>query len=156
MLKYCLFSIAIILLFSILIGLFYQIFTDEPISILTFFDNRFNDLLGNEIFLLIQVVVMLLGIWFIGGISGNLIIDKGKSKFKVSVLTVLMLWVLLFISLTLNAAIENTMIWGVKGFISALTGWLIYGLLLFLLLGIIHGLTMGYFIGREIKIKGEN
>ena len=116
----------------------------------------FKDVGGNEIFLLIQLAVILLGIWFIGGISGQLIIDKGKSKFKVSVLTIFMLWILLFVSSTFSAAIENTMTWGIKGFGSAVSGWLIYGLFLFLILGIIHGLTMGYFMGREIYRKGQN
>jgi hypothetical protein len=156
LLKYCFFSVAIILLFPVLIGLFYQSFTDEPISILTFFKNMFKDVSGNEIFLLIQVAVSLLGIWFVGGISGQLIIDKGKSKFKVSVLTIFMLWILLFASSTFSAAIENTMTWGIEGFGSAVSGWLIYGLFLFLILGIIHGLTMGYFMGREIYRKGQN
>ena len=138
-----------------LIGLSYQVFTDEPISVLTFFQNIFKDAVGNEIFLLIQIIVVLAGIWLFGGISGQLIIDKGKSKFMVSVLTIFMLWVLLFVSSTLSAAIENTITWGTKGFGSAVTGWLIYGLFLFLMLGIIHGLTMGYFMGREIKRKGQ-
>ena len=109
---------------------------------------------GNEIFLLIQIIVVLIAIWFLGGISGQLIIDKEKSKFKVSVLTIFMLWILLFISSTLSTAIENTITWGTKGFGSTVTGWLIYGLFLFLILGITHGLTMGYFLGKEIERKG--
>ena len=115
----------------------------------------FKDIVGNEIFLLIQIVVLLFGIWSFGGLSGRLIIDKGKSKFKVSVLTIFMLWVLLFVSSALTVAIENTITWGIKGFGSAVTGWLIYGLFLFLILGMVHGLTFGYFMGREIKRKGN-
>ena len=82
MLKYCFFSVALILAIPILIGLFYQVFTDEPISVSTFFQNMFKDVVGNEIFLLIQIAVLLFGIWSFGGLSGRLIIDKGKSKFK--------------------------------------------------------------------------
>ncbi len=116
----------------------------------------FKDVGGNEIFLLIQLVVILVGIWLIGGISGQLIIDKGKSKFKVSVLTIFILWILLFVTSTFSVAIENTMTWGVQGFGSAVSGLLIYGLFLFLILGIVNGLMMGYFMGREIYRKGQN
>ena len=116
----------------------------------------FKDADGNSIFLLIQIIVVLIAIWFFGGIAGQLIIDKEKSKFKVSVLTIFMLWILLFISSTLSAAIENTINWGAKGFGSAVTGWLIYGLFLFLILGTIHGLSIGYFMGKEIERKGLN
>ena len=156
LLKYCLFSVAIVLAVPVVIGLIYGVFTDEPVSFLIFFENMFNDAVGDGIFLVLPVVVILMGIWFMGGISGRLIIDKEKSKFKVSILTFFVLWVLLFISLTLSDAIENSIIWGAKGFGSAVTGWLIYGLFLFLILGIIHGLTMGYFMGREIKRKGQS
>jgi hypothetical protein len=155
LLKYCFFSVAIILVIPIFVGFFYQIYTNEPISFLTYFQNIFKDADGNEIFLLIQVIVTFTGIWFLGGISGQLIIDKQKSKFKVSVLTIFILWVLLFISSTLSSAIENTITWGTKGFESAVIGWLIYGLFPYLIFGIIHGLTMGYFMGREIRKKGQ-
>ena len=154
LLKYCFFSVAIALTIPVIIGLSYQIFTNEPISIVTFFKNMFKDADGNSIFLLIQIIVVLIAIWFFGGIAGQLIIDKEKSKFKVSVLTIFMLWILLFISSTLCAAIENTINWGAKGFGSAVTGWLIYGLFLFLILGTIHGLSIGYFMGKEIERKG--
>ncbi len=153
--KYCLFSVALVLVLTVVIGLFYQIFTDEPISIITFFKNIFGDVVGNEIFLLIPLGAILTGIWIMGGLTGQLIIDRHKSKFMVSVLTFFMLWVLLFISLTLSNAIENSITWGAKGFSSAVTGWLIYGLILYLIIGLIHGLTMGYFMGREIKRKGQ-
>lgn len=154
LLKYCFISIAIILAIPVVIGLYYQVFTDEPRSVITFIKNMFKDIKGNEVFLLIQVIVMLTGIWFFGGIAGKLIIDKGKPKLKVSVLTIFMLWILLFISSTLTAAIENTITWGTKGFSSAVTGWIMYGLFLFILFGIIHGLTLGYFMGKEIDKKG--
>jgi len=155
LLKYCFFSVAIVLTIPIVIGLTYQIFTDEPISVVTFYKNMFRDADGNEIFLLIQIVVVLTGVWLFGGAAGRLIIDKEKSKFRVGVLTIFMLWVLLFISSTLSAGIENAITWGARGFGSAVTEWLIYGLFLFLILGLIHGLTMGYFMGREIKRKGQ-
>ena len=155
LLKYSFFSVAIALAIPLLIGLFYQVFKDEPINLLTFFQNSFKDIVGNEIFLLIQVIVILIGIWLFGGIAGQLIIEQEKSKFKVSVLTIFMLWVLLLIRSTFSTAIENTITSGTNGFGSAITNWLIYGLVLFLILGIIHGLTIGYFMGREIKSKGQ-
>ncbi len=155
LLKYCFLSFAIFLSIPIIIGLTYEIFTDESGSFVTFYNNMINDADGNEIFLLVQIVVVLTGIWLFGGTAGRLIIDKEKSKFMVGVLTIFMLWVLLFISLTLSSGIENTITWGVKGFGSAVSGWLIYGLFLFLTFGVVHGLTMGYFMGREIKLKGQ-
>lgn len=155
LLKYCFFSVAIVLAFPLAIGLFYQVFTDEPISIATFFKNIFKDVNGNVTFLIVQIAVVLTGIWLFGGIAGRLIIDKEKPEFKVGVLTIFILWLLLFIGSTLSSGIENMIAWGAKGFGSAITGWLIYGLFLFLILGLVHGSIMGYFMGREIKRKGQ-
>lgn len=148
-------SLVVILTISIVTGVTYQIFADEPINVATFPDNFLKNLDGNEVFVLIQILVILAGIWLIGGTAGRRIIDKNNPKFLTGALTFFLLWVLLFTSSTLTAAIENSMIWGQKGFGSAVTGWIIYGLFLFLIFGIVHGLTMGYFMGREIKRKGE-
>lgn len=154
LLKYCFFSVAIIFVIPVIIGLSLQLFTGEPKSVLIFYKNLFKEVVENGLFILIQVIVSLIGIWLFGGLSGRLIIDKEKYKFKISVLTIFFLWILIFISSTLSSAIENTITWGIEGFGSAVRGWLIYGLFPFLILGVIHGLTVGYFIGREVKIKG--
>lgn len=140
----------------IFIGVISHFSSGQSLSIGFFFKSIFEDVNDNVIFLLIPTIALLVGIWLFGGIAGQLIIDKGKSEFKYGFLTVFMLWILLFISSTLSAAIENSVTWGLKGFGGAIIGWLVYGLFLFLILGIIHGLIMGYFIGKEIKIIGEN
>ena len=155
LLKYCLISVAVILIIPLVIGLAFQIFTDEQMSIATFFDILLKDLDGNEIFILTQILVIMTGIWLIGGAAGRLIIDKESPSFWVGGLTFFLLWVILFTSSTLTSAIENTMTWGQKGFESAVMGWLIHGLFLFLIFGVVHGLAMGYLMGQEMKRKGR-
>jgi hypothetical protein len=144
----------VFLAIPIVIGLTYQIFTDEPVSILTFFGNLITDIDDNRIFYIVQALVLLLGIWLIGGTAGRLIVKQNTSRFLVGGLTLFLLWILLFISSTLTTAIKNSIIWGQKGFESVVANWMIYGLFLYLMLGVVHGLTMGYFLGREIKEKG--
>ena len=150
--KYCLISLGIIAVIPTVIALITQISVD---TILTFHHNLIQDLKGNEIFIAIQVIVLIVGIWFIGGKIGQHIIEKGKSKYLVGGFTLFMLWVLLFVSSAITAAIGNTIYWGPDGFEAALLGWVAYGLLLYLCFGVIHGLTMGYFLGWEVKKRGN-
>ncbi|MEX2484831.1 MAG: hypothetical protein WED10_09730 [Brumimicrobium sp.] len=152
--KYILISLIIILVLPLLIALFYNTFTDGSLSVSNYYSNLTKGLIEDFSFLIALLIILLIGIWFIGGLTGRLIIDKNKPKFLIGALAFFSLWVLLFLSLTLLTAIENTFTWGLSGFESAVTGWIIYGLIMFLIFGIIHGLTMGYFYGNELnKIK---
>ena len=65
------------------------------------------------------------------------------------------MWFLLFITCAVTGGIMNSINYGLNGFKSAFMNWTVYGLLPFLLFGIIHGLTTGYFLGREIKKRGR-
>lgn len=152
--KYSIISVAVFFAFPIIIGLFYQIFTNEPISVNIFFENLKHDLKGNEFFVLTQIIVILFGIWIFGGIAGRLIIGQKRNKFFIGWLTIFLLWILLFFSCTLTDGITHFSKYKQNGFISELTGWLGYGLSLYILLGAVHGLIIGNFLGREIFKNG--
>lgn len=153
LLKYCLISLAVILTIPIAIGLSYQVFTQEPISIKTFFVNLFNDIKGNQIFLLVQVLLILTAIWLIGGFAGQLIIDKNYPKKVIGFFTFFALWIFLFLSCALTSGLMRFQTWGIDGIKSSTIGWLAYGLFLFLIAGIINGLTIGFLYGNELKEK---
>jgi tryptophan-rich sensory protein len=99
----------------LVIGLFYQTFTDESMSFRTFYDNFLINLDGKEIFVLIQTLVLLVDIWVIGGAAGRQIIDRNRPNFLTGGITFFLLWILLFTSSSLTAAIAKTIIWGKKG-----------------------------------------
>ena len=151
LIKYCLISLAIVLGFPILIALFYNTFTSESLSISTYYSNMTKGLIDDYDLLAALIVLMTVCIWFIGGLTGKLIIEKNKSKFLVGFMTFFSLWMLMFICLTLLNAIKKSFTWGFSGFESVVSGWVIYGLFMFLIFGIVHGLTMGYFYGNELK-----
>lgn len=152
--KYCLLSLVIVLGLPILIALFYNTFTSESLSIATYYSNLTKGLLEDFGLLTVLVVLMTVCVWLVGGLTGKLIIEKDKPKFFVGSLTFFSLWILMFVCLTLLKAVKKSFTWGLSGFESVVSGWVIYGLFMFLIFGIIHGLTMGYFYGNELdKIK---
>ena len=150
LLKYCSLSVLIIIMIPVVVSLSYQVFTDEPISIITFFKNIFNDVNGYGFSIIIPITSIATGIWVLGGFAGRYIIDKNISKTKIGFMTVFILWGVLLISSTLGAGIENSITYGFSGFCSAIFSWMIYGFFLFILFGVLHGLSIGYFIGKEI------
>lgn len=150
LMKYCQFSLTIILGLPILIALFYNTFTSESLSVSTYFSNLTKGLLEDFGIFTLLVVLMTVCVWFVGGLAGKLIIEKDKPKFLVGSLTFFSLWVLMFVCLTLLNAIKKLFTSGLSGFESVVSGWLIYGLFIFLIFGILHGLMMGYFYGNEL------
>jgi ABC-type multidrug transport system fused ATPase/permease subunit len=155
LLKYCFLTLAIMLTLPAIIGLTYQLFTDKPLSVSTFYGNLLNDLNGNEIFIIVQTLVLLTSIWFIGGWTGRLIIDQDYPNKIISFLAFFTLWIALFISCALTGGLIRSMTWGVDGLRSSIIGWLAYGLFPFLIAGIINGFTIGLLFGNELKKKKQ-
>ncbi|WP_276498168.1 hypothetical protein [Pontibacter litorisediminis] len=155
LIRYCIISMLVFLAAPIFIDIFFQIFSDSPKSAITFFKNLTTEIIDNKVFYVVQAIFVSIAIWLLGGAAGRLIIEKEKSKSLVGALTLFLLWVILFLSSTLTAAFQNYLIWGQEGFKSVVTKWIIYGLLAYLILGAIHGLLFGYFVGRDIKNKGR-
>jgi magnesium-transporting ATPase (P-type) len=155
LLKYCIISVLAIL--TIFISTF-LIFGDPTVTTVTL-DNAVStlmrDFLDNYVFVGIQTVLIIIEILIIGGLIGELIIKREKNQFLVGGLTLLTMWFLLFITCAVTGGIMNSVNYGLNGFKSAFMNWTVYGLLPFLFFGIIHGLTTGYFLGREIKKRGR-
>lgn len=155
LLKYCFITLAVILTIPAIIGLSYQLFTDESLSVETFYDNLLSDLNGNEFFVIVQALVLLISIWFIGGLTGRLIIDKDYPNKVISFFTFFTLWIALFISCAVTGGLIRSVNWGIDGFGSSIIGWLAYGLFPFLIAGIISGFTIGLLFGNELKKKKQ-
>ncbi|MFP5470481.1 MAG: hypothetical protein ACLGGV_02710 [Bacteroidia bacterium] len=156
LLKYCIISLIAIFIIPIIIGIILKIFTNNEISIVAFFENISIDLQDNLLFTIIQFFVTLTLIWLIGGITGKLILDKNKSKFLIGSLAFFTLWIFLFISCAITTEIEKLILSKYYEFTSGFLGWVYFGLLQFLILGLIHGLIMGYFLGKDIEKRGKN
>ena len=151
LLKYCFTTLVVVMAIPFIIGLAYQIFTNDPISNATFYSNLIKGLNGNEAFVIIQVPVLLAGIWTIGGLAGEAIIDNCYPNRVIGFFTFFMLWILLFISCTLTEGLINYFTWGIKGIGGVIIGWLAYGLVPFIFAGIFTGLTIGLLYGNKLK-----
>ena len=155
LLKYCIISVSAIL--TIFISTF-LIFGDPTATTVTL-DNALStlmrDFLDNYLFVGIQTVLIIIEILIIGGLIGELIIKREKNIFLVGGLTLLTMWFLLFLTCAVTSGMMNSINYGLNGFKSSFMNWTVYGLLPFLFFGIIHGLTTGYFLGREIKKRGR-
>lgn len=155
LLKYSLISVAIFFAIPVIFVLIYHIFSNEPVKVATFFDNLKSDLKGNELFVLIQIIVILLGTWTFGPIAGRLIITRKRNSFFIGWLTIFLLWILLFFSCVLTDGVTYFLKYGENDFLFELIGWVGYGLSLYIVLGAVHGLIFGYFLGNEIHKKGR-
>ena len=155
LIKYTAISVVTILLLLTVAVLIFGQGTDEPITLRRIFKTYWDELVDNVDFVAIQTILTLVTIWFVGGLSGHLIIEKRKNKFLIGGLSILILWIGLFVGSALTAGAINSIKYGGHGFTSALVSWTIYGLIPFLVFGIIHGLVMGFPLGHEIKKSGE-
>ncbi|SEG51013.1 hypothetical protein [Algoriphagus boritolerans] len=155
LLKYCIVSVLAIL--TIFISTF-LIFADPTTTTVTL-DNALStlmkDFIDNYLFVSIQTAFIIIEILIIGGLIGELIIKGQKNHFIVGGLTLLTMWFLLFITCSVTSGIMNSINYGLNGFKSAFMSWTVFGLLPFLVFGVLHGLTTGYFLGREIKRRGR-
>ncbi|HRO74594.1 MAG TPA: hypothetical protein PLP27_00425 [Crocinitomicaceae bacterium] len=124
-------------------------------SISTFYQNMFGGYEYGWNFIIIQVLVIIGAMWFVGPVLAEQIIKKEKNYFWISVLAITSLWMILFLSSTLTSGIQNSFKYGIKGFESTVTNWFIFGFFLFLILGGLHGLLIGYFLGKKIKYEGK-
>ncbi len=155
LLKYCMITALIILIAPLIVGLTFQLFLNDGSSALTFYSNIFREITDNYLLIFIQTLFFAAYVWVAGTVIGRSIILNGKSKYLVGGLSFFVLWLVLFAGTTLTDAIINSTRWGKSGFDSAIFGWLRYGLPLFFIYGTLHGLTMGYLLGNEVKNKGR-
>jgi hypothetical protein len=106
-------------------------------------------------FVAIQTVITLVTIWYVGGLCGLLIIDKGKNKYIIGGLAILTLWIGVFIGTTFTAVVIHSIKYAGHGTESVILNWIIYGLIPLLVLGLIHALIIGFPLGHEVKKSGE-
>ena len=154
-LKYTAISVVTIFLILTVLALIFGQDTDVPLTLGRILETYKDEFLDNVDFVAIQTILTLVTIWYVGGLCGHLIIEKGKNKFVIGGLSILLLWISLLICSTLTAGVMNSIKYGGQGFESATMSWIIYGLIPFLCFGLVHGLIMGLPIGHEIKKSGE-
>ena len=129
--------------------------SDEPITLGRILRTYRNEFVENIDFVAIQTILTLATIWYVGGLCGQLIIEKNKNKFIIGGLSILTLWISLFVGSAFTAGVINSIEYAGHGFESAFVSWVVYGLIPFLFFGLIHGLVIGFPLGHEIKKSGE-
>ncbi|ALI99994.1 hypothetical protein [Rufibacter tibetensis] len=155
LLKYCILSIAIFLITPLIVDLILQLFMDTKSSSFTFYINLLEAIRENKLFVFIQTLVGIVSIYFLGRFAEKQIVEHKRSSFFIGALTLLSLWLILFLSSMLFAAVESTGPFQKYGFWSVIIGWLLFGLPQYTIYGVLHGLTMGYLVGNEIKNRGS-
>jgi hypothetical protein len=124
--------------------------TDESLpDLLT---RMFQGLTDNSVFLLVQILVTLFGVWALGGLLTDQI-QKGKNFFITAGLAFLTLWLILFISSTLTASTLDAVEMGNMYFRTTFGRWTRYHLMPFVKIGIAYGLCFGFFMGKDIKTR---
>src|SRR5688500_6587496 len=126
--KYCLITIIIVLIVPIVTSFIFQFFLDGGTSVITFCSTLSEGIKANKGYTFIKSLTLIYSIWWLGPFAERLIIEYNKPAFLIGGLTLLLLWMVLFLSSTITAAIENTGSFGELGFWSAMTGWFRYGL----------------------------
>lgn len=115
----------------------------------------FYALIDNAGFLACQTLVSLISIWILGGIITDQIIHQKRNPFMISGTAILILWLILFLTSALTASAIDAMEMEQSYFRITFEIWTNYHLIPFFILGATHGLTAGFFLGREIKTKCE-
>jgi hypothetical protein len=153
--KYVLISVMGLIILLTISALIFGQGSDCPLTLKRILNTYVDLFFENIDFIFIQTAIQLVSIWVLGGCIGRLIIDNGKNIYLVGGLSFLILWIILFIGAMITTGVVNSTKYGWQGFTSAISGWLIYGLLPFMLFGMIHGIAMGYILGNEIRNKGK-
>jgi hypothetical protein len=154
LLKYATFSaVTIFLLLTINLLIFGQ--DNVSISLGRILRTYRKEIVENLDFVAIQIILTLLTIWYVGGLCAELIVKKGKNKFITGGLAILTLWISLFIGSTFTAVVIHSIKYAARGTESVILNWIIYALIPLLILGIVHGLIVGYPLGLEIKRRGD-
>jgi hypothetical protein len=110
----------------------------------------FRGLIDNSVFLVVQVLMALIGIWVLGGLITSQI-QKRKNFFVTAGLAFLTLWLILFVSATLTASTIDAIEMEKFYFGITFSRWTNYHLIPFIEIGIVYGLCLGFFMGKEIK-----
>ena len=143
--------VAFLVVIPVLVGIYVRLTDGLSLTLIPYFENVWNEAKEMKFYLFVQVLVMAISIWLLGGLAGTKILDERKGKFKTGFLTIVGLWGVLFISSSLTEAIIKSFKWGPTHSIELFIGWFMYGFLIYLIIGVLHGLTTGYLLGNEIE-----
>ncbi|MGL1889536.1 MAG: hypothetical protein OCD76_23680 [Reichenbachiella sp.] len=132
---------------SIVVGLFLPSLIILALNNFEALNKVTNDIIKNAPFILIQTIVTSLYILFIGNYYVKKI--ESRNRIFVNIVTILSIYILLFISCAITDGISNSFKYGINGFQSAITSWLIYGGILFLGLGLLNGILVAPFMGKK-------
>jgi hypothetical protein len=149
-LKYC--ALSTVLFPALVISVLWVIYpTGESIGQLLL--RALKALLDNSIFLFVELGFILTTIWIFGGTISSQIVHKKRSPFLVGGLTFLTLWLFLFLTSALTSATIDAVQMYSFYFRITFSRWINYHFIPFLVIGVIHGLCIGFLFGREIKKK---
>jgi hypothetical protein len=142
-----------IVLPSLILVLIKLITQTEPIG--DFLTRASKDFVDNSFLLLAQTAIMLITIWILGGLIPILIHKNRINSFFVGSTCLLILWLILFLTSALTSSGISAVEMGDFYFKITFQRWVNYDLVPFIIIGAIHGLTTGFFLGREIKKKTD-
>lgn len=98
-------------------------------------------------------LILALTIWIASSKINKLLIDKNANFYLISIIFILFVWILLFISSALYEGLESSLRNKRFEIVEATEGWIIYRLWIYTGVGMIHGFIGGIFLAIELKKK---
>lgn len=146
LLKYYLIFTLLLLIIPLLIELFYHNHPDVLTALKATYKFKRVETTG-VLFVFLQIAVISIGIWFFGARATKAILEEEKPTFRTGFFAIFKLWVLYFMSAALLTVVSNYNTDFPQFLINSII-WIFY---MSMLLGILHGVMLGYFVGKEIK-----
>ena len=156
LLEYSVMTAAIILSILLLTLLLFSNIDSASEKIVGAITILIREAIDNLAFVCIQVGFVLLQIFILGGLLGEWILKHGGNSYMGSGTALFTIWVLLFVTCATTDGVMNSRKYGLQGFESSYSMWIVYGLLPFLVLGLLSSITIGYFLGLEIMKRGKS
>jgi len=152
-------SIVLIFLLPLLMVFIMNIGRENNLHYLTFYKNVFKSASISPLSIILQIVILLVFIYIIGGITGRKIIKEKINPFKRTFISLNLIWFFFFMIAMINEMITTAYHFGFTSEIISrvIVAWLMYGLILFLIVSLIYSSILSIFISREFKkaIKKE-
>ena len=152
LIKTIILSAILFLTFPPLFGIALSFFDESVLPPDRIIENFYGDfdMQGDWMLMIPPFIILVLTSLIFGGFYQRQV--KRRNRIAVNGITIFSLWMLFFISGLLTAGIIKYQKYGIEGFKTAYTAWVIYGLGTFIFLSFINFIAIGLFMGRRIKI----
>lgn len=143
----CIFLVPLLMVFIMNIG------RENNLNYLTFYKNVGKSVSITPLSFVLQLFFLIATIYIIGGITGRKILKVKMNPYKITFISLNLIWLCLFIIAMINEIIISVNNFGFTPEIigSVTLAWLVYGLLLFMSASFIYSSILSIFISREFK-----